>query len=281
MSSETPDANGSVWIGSYYETPSQCSFRVESDTRVRLRLRPRTFPVKAGGSYLVVSSYFAPFLVKAGKDGEMDFELDAPRNCTVFIEEPKSDNLLPNASFEAGPGREHPRLGCPESQPRPAPSNSASSSRSATTSTFPGRWAAASPRKTPSLSPGLSASAVRGGKRSLALCGDSELELAAPLPLDPGKEYLFEGYYHLENLHFGGAMRVAVVLADGKAAGAKGDSTVIEDGMVNPLVFTDKGEMAEVERPFQSPGQLRPAGGQKSASSSGARPSRRTGTTFP
>ena len=86
------------------ENGSTLSFVIEAEAPVRLRVAPRQWAVRREHEYSVNTSFFRPFIVRAERDGELAFDLDRPRNCTVVVEPSPGTNLVVNGGFEvAGP----------------------------------------------------------------------------------------------------------------------------------------------------------------------------------
>lgn len=224
--------NARARLDRYQESVESVSFIIEADAKLRATVAPRRFAIEAGREYSVNSSMFEPFLLRAERNGELAFDLDRPRNCTVLIEPSKGGNLLPNPSFE-----ETTDANAATGWEGKSDLNQRATLEYGHESLGDG---GASPAKNAvaNVETAVTDQKRRTGRRSFRLTkttttGNAELLLPQPVSVASGAEYLLSGWYNLDGLQFGGAMHiVASVTSAGKPP------LYFRDVMMNPLIFT-------------------------------------------
>lgn len=219
-----PQRRGTGTVLGYHETADNIIlFQVESDCQIDVTLRPQIFPVTAGTEYYIANSYDDPQLVTAVKDGEISFRLNAPRNANIIVERTKGPNLIANSSFEAGDKTGADGWVAVSSGERDDYVESHFQFSDGNYDFADGTWSCAEVEKAAENAVVASTDYKRNGRRSILIrkntsTGYALVRTGEGIPVTPGAEYLLDGYYRMEDVHFGGVIHFGVWLIEAGTA---------------------------------------------------------------
>ena len=202
-------------VREYSETAAQVRFIVDAPNvgvapdapaaptgPVEIVVAPQKFAVKSGQQYSINSSYYAPWVQTATRDGALTIRVDSPRNAT-FVVEPLQGaaNLLPALGAEGW------RAGTDEGLGEDS------------TMSFDSAFKRAG---------GTSVRLVRG-----VGSGGVHAEMKTGVSVEAGQKYLYQGYYSTRDARFGASLvLMAIIEAPGKPALYK------QDKSLHPLITT-------------------------------------------
>ena len=225
------NSGGRIPVQQLKDQASEVFFIYESPhSGCNVTIRPEIFKISKGGKYWINSNTFDPYVMKAEKDGELKFSLPPYNWCSISICPAQGDELLTDGSFEnlsmEAAGWESYCL------------NSAGAVMSYGHENVQSQSNMAQPSNTNSAS--ITAENACLGIRSLQMkktTPGGTMGTKKIVKLQAGKNYLFTGKYHLDDVQYGTGLHASLIVSQN---GRK--SVVGRDSQLNPVIYTGKGQ---------------------------------------
>ncbi|MDO5566681.1 MAG: hypothetical protein Q4G59_08490, partial [Planctomycetia bacterium] len=187
--------NGTVQMGWCKDEPEFFQVIVDTESAIDgITIKPKTFKIVKDQWYIANGSRFVPYPIKATKDGEIDLNYSDSINCMVTIRAyPGNDPsryVWTNGSFEEADEKGFPRDCDRYIDPRDATGYTLTVTNETAHS-------------------GKYSLKLRANDTGLNGCG---VRLNKPVPVEPGQEYLVQGWYKTTGAPYGAGITFKVSL---------------------------------------------------------------------